>query len=69
MDQAHNPRDIIAHTLQLSFPNRGDWHNWEPLAELILAQLAGAGLAVVPIRLQDLRLPVGAAEQPQTAAM
>jgi hypothetical protein len=68
MDDAPNPRDVIAHAIQSSFPNRGDWHNWQPLAELILGKLAEAGFAVVPSRQQDVRLPVPAAEQPQTAA-
>jgi hypothetical protein len=68
MDDAPNPRDVIAHAIQSSFPNRGDWHNWQPLAELILAQLAGAGLAVAPIRQLDVRPPVHVAEPPQTAA-
>jgi hypothetical protein len=68
MRDAYDPRDIIAHTLQASFPNQGDWENWKPLADLNLARLTEAGLRVVPVRLQDGRLAGHAVDQSRPAA-
>jgi hypothetical protein len=56
MDDPSTPSAIIAQTLQRTFPSKGNWENWKPLADHILAGLREAGFGVVPTRLQDQRL-------------
>ena len=56
MHDPHSPAAIIAQTLQRSFPSRGEWTNWQPMANHILTALTEAGFGIVPVRLQDQRL-------------
>ena len=53
MHDSHSPTAIMAQALQQAFLSRGEWKNWQPMAEYILARLTDAGYGIVPVRQPD----------------